>query len=90
MVEIRVNPDQVDNTGKQFATKRGELEALISQANSLMNSLQGAFTGSRASAIFAEWNSMQANLKNSVQTLQQASDLLKRAATDFRSADSAR
>lgn len=88
MVEIRINPDQVESTGNQFQTKRGELESLTSQAQSLMNSLQGVFTGQRATAIFNEWQSMQPNLKNAIQTLQMAGDLLKRAAADFRAADS--
>lgn len=90
MAEIRINPDQVDSTGNQFSSKRGELEALVAQAQGLMNSLQGVFTGTRATAIFNEWNGMQPNLKNAITTLQSASDLLKRAATDFRAADSSR
>jgi len=87
MAEIRINPDQVESTGNQFNAKRGELEALNSQAINLMNSLQGVFTGTRANAIFAEWNNMQPNLKNAIQTLQSASELLKRAANDFRGVD---
>lgn len=90
MAEIRINPDQVETTSQQFGSKRGELDALVQQANALMRSLEGAFTGQRATAIFNEWNGLQPNLKNAVQTLQQASDLLRRAATDFRAADSAR
>lgn len=90
MAEIRINPDQVESTGNQFNAKRGELDALTSQAQSLMNSLQGVFAGQRATAIFNEWNSMQPNLKNAIQTMQMASDLLKRAANDFRAADSAK
>lgn len=90
MAEIRINPDQVESTGAQFGAKRGELEALVSQAQSLMNALQGAFTGQRATAIFNEWSSMQPSLKSAIQTLQSASELLKRAANDFRAADSAK
>jgi len=90
MAEIRINPDQVDQTGGQFASKRGELDSLIQQANQLMNNLQGAFTGTRATAIFNDWAGMQPSLKNVCDVLTQASDLLKRAATDFRTADSAK
>ena len=88
MTKIMIDTGQVQNTGNQFNSKRGELEALVSQANNLMNSLQGQFTGQRANAIFGEWNSMQGNLKNAIQTLQAASELLKRAATDFGTVDS--
>lgn len=88
MTKIMIDTAQVQNTSNQFNSKRGELDALVSQANNLMNSLQGQFTGQRANAIFGEWQSMQGNLKNAIQTLQQASDLLKRAATDFGTVDS--
>lgn len=90
MAKIGIDPDQVDSTANQFGSRRGELESLVSQANSLMNSLQGQFTGQRATAIYNEWNNMQPNLKNAIQTLQMASDLLKRAANDFRNADAGR
>lgn len=90
MAEIRINPDQVDSTSQQFKTKQGELESLISAAQTLMNNLQGAWTGQRANATFGEWQGLQPNLKAASQSLQQASELLKRAATDFRAADSAR
>ena len=87
---IRVDPEQVDSVSNQFASKRGELESLVSQAQSVMTNLQSGFTGKRATAIFNEWNGMQPNLKNAIESLQQASDLLRRAATDFRAADQAR
>ena len=90
MAEIRINPDQVESTGSQFNSKSEELNALVQQANSLMSSLEGAFTGQRATAIFGEWRGMQPGLKNAVETLRQASTLLKRAASDFRAADSAK
>lgn len=88
MAVIRIDPSQVESTGNQFNSKSDELNALVQQANSLMTSLQGAFTGQRATAIFGEWNGMQPGLKNAVETLRQASILLKRAASDFRAADS--
>ena len=90
MAEIRINPGQVESNGNQFSSKRGELEALVGQANSLMNNLRSAFLGQRATAIYAEWDGMQPQLKNAIQTLEQASMLLKRAAADFYAADSAK
>jgi WXG100 family type VII secretion target len=90
MAEIRINPEQVDSAGTQFSTKRAELESLIQQANSLINNLRSSFTGGRASAIYSEWDGMQNNLKTAVTTLDQAGTLLKRAAADFRTADSSK
>lgn len=90
MVEIRIDPEQVDATGNNFKTKSDELDALTKQAQTQMNNLQAVFTGQRASAIFADWSNMQPSLTNAIQTLIQASDLLKRAAADFRSADAAK
>ena len=88
MADIRINPDQVDSVSSQFASKRGELEALVGQANSLMASLQGAWTGQRAQKTFQEWNALKPSLTKAIETLQIASTLLKGAAADFRAADS--
>ncbi len=90
MADIRIDTAQVDSTGGQFIAKRGDLEGLVSQAKSLMNTLQGQFRGQRATAIFGEWDAMQPNLQAAIQSLQQAGDLLKRAAADFSAVDSAR
>jgi WXG100 family type VII secretion target len=88
MSKIQIDTENVLSTGNQFLSKRADLEALVSQANSLMNSLQGQFTGQRASRIFNEWAEMQPNLQNAIQSLQAAGDLLKKASTDFFQADS--
>jgi WXG100 family type VII secretion target len=88
MPQIRIDTEQVASTGQQFNSKRGELESLVNQSRSLMNNLQGQFTGRRATAIFNEWQTMQPNLTNAMQTLQQASDLLRRASTEFGQVDS--
>jgi WXG100 family type VII secretion target len=90
MAQILVDPDQVDSTSAQFNTKRGELDTLINNARTMMNNLQASFKGQRSNAIMGEWQGMQSNLNNAVASLQQASDLLKRAAADFRSADAGR
>lgn len=90
MSEIRISPPQVTDVGNQFRTKAGELEALVNQAKGLMNSLEGAWMGQRKNTTFAEWNSMQTNLQNAIQTLHQTSQLLVRAASDFAQVDSAR
>jgi len=90
MAVIRIDPAQVTSTGNQFTAKSTELSSLVQQARGLMNSLQGQFTGQRASMIFSEWEQMQPSLQNAIQTLSMAGDLLKRASIDFQSADSAR
>jgi len=90
MTQIIFDPDQADNTSSQFITKRGELETLINNAQTLMNNFQAAMKGQRVNAIMSEWNSMYTGLKNGITYLQQTSDLLKRAADAFRSADSGR
>lgn len=88
MPQIRIDTEQVASTGQQFNAKRGELESLVNQSRALMNNLQGQFTGRRATAIFGEWDGMQASLTNAMQTLQSASDLLRRASTEFGQVDS--
>lgn len=90
MSVIRIDPAQVESTGNQFISKGGELEALVSQAKSTMNSLQGQFTGQRAQKIFSEWEGMQGNLRSAIGTLEQAGNLLKRAAGDFSRVDMGR
>lgn len=87
MTVIRIDTGDVEAKGSQFLAKRGDLESLVSQAKSLMSSLEGQFTGQRASAIFSEWGGMQPNLQAAIDTLQQAGDLLKRASVDFTTAD---
>jgi len=69
MTVIRIDPGEVTSTGTQFHSKRGELEGMIQQARSLMNSLRGQFTGQRANTIFGEWEGMQPRLTAAVETL---------------------
>ena len=87
MTQILINTEQVTNTGNQFNAKAGELEALINNARSLMNSLEAGWQGVRKTNTFNEWNSMQPNLKNAVETLQVTSRILKQAAADFEATD---
>ena len=88
MAEIRINTEDIQSKGVQFATKSQEVQALINQGKQMMAALEGTFTGVRANAIQAEWAGYQAGLAQAVATLQQTGDLLKRAAADFGSADS--
>jgi WXG100 family type VII secretion target len=89
MSNIRVNTEGLSQTGVQFDTKRQELEALNSQAQGYVSALQGEWQGIRATRFFGEWQVMEGRLLNAIETLQEASTLLKRASADFSAADTA-
>jgi len=88
MAVIKIDTSQIDSIGSQFHVKSSEIETLITQSRSLMSSLQGQFMGQRASKIFTEWEDLQPNLLNAVESLQIAGDLLKRSAMEFSAVDS--
>jgi WXG100 family type VII secretion target len=85
---IRIDTSQVAGVGSQFMGRQSDLEALVTQARSLMNSLEGQFTGNRAQRIFAQWQEMQPSLNAAIQSLGAAGQLLQRAATAFGETDS--
>ncbi len=86
MTVIRI-PPEVETTGSQFLSKSAELEALVRQAVSMMNTLQPQFQGQRANKIYAEWQQMQTPLQTAVQTLQTTGNFLKKAFTEFTAID---
>lgn len=85
---IRIDTGQVASVGSQFMGRQSDLEALVTQARSLMNSLEGQFTGNRAQRIFQEWEQMQPSLNAAIQSLGQAGQLLQRASQAFSETDS--
>ncbi len=85
---IRIDTGQVSGVGSQFMARQSDLEALVAQARSLMNSLEGQYTGMRAQRTFQEWQGMQPSLNAAIQSLGQAGQLLQRAATAFGETDS--
>ena len=85
---IRIDPGQVSGVGSQFMCRQSDLEALVTQARSLMSSLEGQFTGQRAQRIYQEWDGMQPSLNAAIQSLGQAGQLLQRASTAFSETDS--
>jgi WXG100 family type VII secretion target len=87
MTDIRINTGEVEGVSARFVKERGDLEALVGEARAQMNALEGGFRGRRAQKIFSEWGEMQPSLRNAVDVLQRAGDLLKRAATSFGQAD---
>jgi WXG100 family type VII secretion target len=88
MAVIRIDTAEVQSTGGNFKTKSGELEGLVQQARSLMDSLRGQFMGQRATSIFSEWDGMQQSLTSAVQTLDHAGTLLTKASSEFSAVDS--
>lgn len=89
MAQIIISPEELDSIGTQFYTKSQELQSLIAQSNNLVASTMANWKGQRAGKFSGDWESMKKNLEASVQTLQQTSELLKRAGSDFRAADTA-
>ena len=90
MPKILVDPEQLDSISFQLKIKYDELNILIMNSRSLMNDLKASFKGQRANAIMSEWDDIQINLSKVVDSLGQASDIMKRASQDFRNADSAK
>ena len=89
MAQIIVSPEELDSTGTQFNSKSQELQAMVQQANGLVQNTLANWKGQRAGKFSGDWEGMKKNLEAAVQTLQQTSELLKRAAADFRAADTA-
>jgi WXG100 family type VII secretion target len=90
MTVIRIDTGDVQRVGGKFVGMSGELNTLVGQAKTMMNNLQGQFTGQRAQAIFSEWEGMQPSLRNAVSTLEKAGGLLNKASEDFTQVDSRR
>jgi len=88
MTLIQIDLTEVRGKSTEFSNKANEVEAVVSRARAMMAELQGTFRGTRAGKIFSEWEGMQGGLTSAVNTLRAAGDLLKRATTDFESADS--
>jgi uncharacterized protein YukE len=82
-----IDTSQVSGIGSQLVSRQSDLEALVNQARSSMNSLEGQFTGPRAQRIFQEWQGMQTSLNAAIQSLGQAGQLLQRAATAYDAAN---
>jgi WXG100 family type VII secretion target len=87
MAQISINTAEVEAAASRFNKERGDLEALLQNSRSLMNSLQGQFQGQRAQKIFGAWQDMQPNLNGAIIALETAGKLLKDAATAFSQAD---
>jgi WXG100 family type VII secretion target len=89
MPTIRVDPEEVRRVSKDIKAKKDTMEDAINRAKSVMTNLQPNFTGKRSKAVFDEWERIQPKLKDAIQTIMQASDLLERAGVDFEATDNA-
>lgn len=89
-MKIEIDVAQVQDYSTQFTNKSQELEQLRQNANNMANQLAAAWRGQRANAFQGDWQQMTPQIQNAIQVLQQAAQLLQRAATDFGAADSAR
>ena len=88
MSVIRIDPAEVTKTGTDFRNMAGDVDGLVSRAKGMMSSLEGQFTGSRATKIFGQWHEMAPSLQSAIETLRSAGALLGSAAEDFSTADS--
>jgi WXG100 family type VII secretion target len=88
MAIIRIDTTQIAVASNSYHSKRNELDALISETRSMINFLQGQFTGIRANRMFEEWEGLQPRLIETIEILQISGDLLARIAADFSAADS--
>lgn len=87
MAVIRIDPGEVETTGGKFIDMQSQVEGLVSQARTMMDTLQSQFLGARAKKIFDQWGGMQSSLTSAINTLQEAGTLLNNAAKDFREVD---
>lgn len=89
MAKIVVDPQELSDTGSQWMTKRQEVDALIQQSRALANKLQGSWQGMRSTKFQNDYNEIEKGLKMAAETMQAASELLKRTSLDFSQADNA-
>jgi uncharacterized protein YukE len=80
---IRMDTSQLVSVSSQLKAKEQELDAIINQARALMATLESQFTGNRASKIFGEWEQIQGNLNQGIQSVESAGNLLNMADAAF-------
>lgn len=90
MAQILITPSQVHSVGQDFRGKKSEVDALIQKANTLINQLQDSFKGQRATSIYNEWAGIYPALLKASIPLEDAANLLTRAADAFEQVDTQR
>jgi WXG100 family type VII secretion target len=84
MAGIKIDPQEVDGYGSQFKTSSTQVQELLNQVQSKVSILQGgAWAGNRANKFYGDWGTMKPQIVKAIETLNQAGDLLKKAASDF-------
>lgn len=87
MPQILVTPENVEKTGQDIINKKQELEEIIKRANSMVQALKGEFKGNLANQVYGRWDEIYKDLPRAFERLQEAGDVLKKAATSFRQVD---
>ena len=89
MAGIKIDPTQVDSYGSKFKTSSTQVQELLGSVQGIVGSLQGGeWQGNRANSFYTDWGAMKPQIVKAIETLNQAGDLLKKAAKDFSITDS--
>jgi WXG100 family type VII secretion target len=88
MAKIVATPEQLKDFGTKFDNSSNQVQDLLTQVQNLVNTLQGGeWQGNRASKFYNDWGAMKTQVTKAIETLRQASQLLKNAGNDFGGVD---
>ena len=88
MPQIVVTPEQVSDFGTKFSNSSTQVQDLLNQVQNLVSTLQGgAWKGNRANKFYGDWGSMKPQVAKAIETLNQASQMLKAAGQAFGGVD---
>ncbi len=84
---MQFDSSNLDRNTKAFKELGLHTENYLASTREYMSYLAQAFRGTRAVAMFNEWNSLQAELDKSIQTFGAVNELLERVSDLISSAD---
>jgi WXG100 family type VII secretion target len=87
---IALDPEEVTRMGNEVKLKQVEIKDLLDRLEKMMNTLRGSFKGHLAAQIFSKWDEFHPNLSNSLNGLDAAGEILKKASDAFRQVDETR
>lgn len=88
MTQIVVTPEQLRDYGNKFNNSSNQVQEMLNQVQNLVNTLQGGqWKGNRANKFYGDWGGMKPQVDKAIQTLRDASQLLKNAGDAFESVD---
>jgi WXG100 family type VII secretion target len=88
MAQIIVSPEELAADGNKFTGSANQVQDLLNQVQSLVGTLQGgAWKGNRARKFYSDWGAMKPQIAKAIETLNQASQLLKSAGSAFSGVD---